>query len=355
MSQNLLLVSCPLYDPDTETIEEFLERFSMLLEGDGKKKSDKALGAFLIRALPVQMVTDLQRRLAPKKLTETSFDELTENLLQAHSIRKSVVGTSVKFFTYKQQTHQNIEDYSKELRFLASKCNFEQDLTVDRLLRDVFIAGINSSHVMSAVLQSADKLTFSAAVEKAKLIQQVRDDTAILHQPHQHHSNVHATQDTDYNDVHRIQSDKLHPGYVCMRCGAKCKHHVDKCYAKTLECRLCHKIGHIQAVCRSSGRQRTLHVRESAEANSVHQMRGSGSGASSDWSATSQGSTHSAVQRSREAPYQQLHTLTASQDATQSTVQRASEAPYEQGRSLNNLNTLRTNASDMNDPEHFLF
>ena len=85
MAHISLASTCPAYDPECEFIEEFIERFAMLLEGDDKKKkSDKIIGALLVRALPDQVATDLQRRLL-QKLTETSFDELKDNLLQAHS------------------------------------------------------------------------------------------------------------------------------------------------------------------------------------------------------------------------------------------------------------------------------
>ena len=56
-----------------------------------------------------------------------------------------------------------------------------------------------------------------------------------------------------------------------LRYGAKNKHHVNKCFAKSLECRLCHKIGHISKVCGSAGRRNA--VGDSASAN-VHQVGG---------------------------------------------------------------------------------
>ena len=353
---------CSPYDPDTETVEEFIERFSMIIEGEGKKKSDTVLAAHLVRALPVQMVTDLQRRIAPTKLTETTFTELKENLLQAYTVRKSVVGASVNFFTYKQQPNQTIEEFSKELRFLASKCNFDQTLTLDRLLRDVFIAGISSSHVLGSVLQTADKLTFPEAVEKAKLVQQVREDAATLHQPQV----ARAHQITDNQAVSaassnvispddallRIQSYKLPQGYECMRCGARNKHHVNKCFAKSLECRLCHKIGHISKVCRSAGRRNA--VRDFASAN-VHQVGGASHNSRADcFDAPSLPANRSAPRLSHDA-----HSIVTPTPSAKQTVSRASrdynlmttpspyyaagDREYESGV----INTVTTNSSSV--------
>lgn len=261
MAQSIV---CPLYDPEIETIEEFLERFAMVVEGDGKKK-DKTVAVQLVRALPVQIISGLQRRLSPQKLSDTSLDQLKENLLQAHGVHKSIVGASVKFFMYRQQQSQSIEDFSKELRFLASSCDFE-NITADRLLRDVFIAGLSSSHVLSTVLQEAEDLSFSEAVEKAKFVQQVKDDTRYIQDTHCStlSSNVYKTAfDTTSTSnvvreveqsVHKLQSQivkKPPPGYVCIRCGAANLHFVDQCYAQKLKCRNCNKVGHIGRVCRS--------------------------------------------------------------------------------------------------------
>lgn len=375
MAQMSVASTCPVFDADCETIEEFLERFSMLLEGDTKKKTDKVISAFLIRALPVQMVTDLQRRLAPKKLTETSYDELQDNLLQAHSVRKSLVGASVKFFAYKQQAGQTLEEFSKELRFLASKCNFEQHLTVDRLLRDVFIAGINSPQVLTAVLQSADKLSFPEAVEKAKMLQTVREDAASLHNSLQP-TRVHASSEADYHAVNRVQPQKLPSGYTCMRCGAKNAHYVDKCYAKSLECRSCHKVGHIASVCRGGGnrgaelrRACTSRVHQATELP-LHQMEGATDGCQAYCHGHTPCSSNS-MARSRSAdqhdqtfyrPPSTLATSDKNYDGDYSTSQADSDVNRinynyitDHHLSPNNSQLVLKNNAELNDPEHFLY
>ena len=52
---------------------------------DGFKKA-----RILANSLPTSVVTDIQRRIKPKLLTETSFEELERQLTSCYSIKKSV-------------------------------------------------------------------------------------------------------------------------------------------------------------------------------------------------------------------------------------------------------------------------
>ena len=126
------------------------------------------------------MITDLQRRLAPRKLHEAAYDDVTDNLCTSYSTKKSIIGTSVQFFSCKKKTGESIEDFSRELKHLVSQCDYDQTITLDRLLRDVFVAGLRSGPVMSAVMQSADTLSFNDAIDKAKMVHQIRQDAAEL-------------------------------------------------------------------------------------------------------------------------------------------------------------------------------
>ena len=85
------------FNPDQETCNEFLERFTVqnsdLIEKagtDGKKKA-----AVLVKALPVPVITDLQRRIKPMKLSDATYDELEGKLKTQFETKKSIVGASV--------------------------------------------------------------------------------------------------------------------------------------------------------------------------------------------------------------------------------------------------------------------
>lgn len=259
-----LSTMCAQYDPDNESIGEFISRFEVQMDDALHKvrTSETKKAAILLRALPVRMVTDIQRRIAPVQLSAATYDQVKDNLLGSYANNKSTVGASVDFFSYKQEDNQSIEEYTKQLKFLASKCSFDQQITLDRLLRDVFVAGLKSAPILSSVLQTADSMSFQEAVDKAKLIEQIRKDTISIHAP----SRIHATQMVDSNDVHKVTSAKKIPfNYICARCGQKDSHFVDKCFALKLHCKFCNKRGHLAKVCRSS---------KSKDNTSVHAVQG---------------------------------------------------------------------------------
>ena len=93
---------CPSFDPELESIQEFFQRFqcqaSDLLHkfrnDDGRKAS-----VLLSLLLPVNIISDLQRRFAPTLLTDATYDEIHDHLLQKYSSSKSAIGASVQFLT----------------------------------------------------------------------------------------------------------------------------------------------------------------------------------------------------------------------------------------------------------------
>ena len=168
---------CSAFDPELESVQEFLKRFQVqnsdLLH---KFRNDDAKKAsLLIKALPVSIISDLQRRLAPVLLTDASYDDIHDNLLQQFSSQKSTIGSSVQFLTCKQQHRQSFEEYARQLNSLASPCNYPSTC-LDRLLHDTFVAGISNSAILSSLIQVCDQLSFRETVERAKLLETYRQD-----------------------------------------------------------------------------------------------------------------------------------------------------------------------------------
>ena len=344
---------CLQFDPEAETISEFLERFSVQM-GDAlyKVRADELKqAAILLRALPVAMVTDLQRRISPMRLSEASFTVVRDNFLGSYSVKKSVVGASVQFFTCKQEASQTIEDYSKKLKFLASQCNFDQHITLDRLLRDVFVAGLNSTPVLSTVLQTADSMTFNEAIDKAKLVHQIRQDAVSIQLP----SSIHIAEEVEgTSEVHKLKSSgrrsqRIVPSnYICARCGQKASHFVEKCFALSLQCRNCGKMGHLAKVCRARQTRRSVYeVQE--DGNAIHTIRSHHAPLSST-QRTSVPTTQRTPVPSTQRSTSQLCTC----EGVEAVAAGCSKTEFNNSFCSNTKVERDSNAYDVNDIDHFV-
>ena len=90
-----------VYDTKTESFDEFHERFLVQnsealtkAAGDGMKKA-----VILVNCLPVEVITELQRKLKPVKLSEADYKTIVANLTSQYETKKSIVGASVIFIS----------------------------------------------------------------------------------------------------------------------------------------------------------------------------------------------------------------------------------------------------------------
>ena len=235
-------VQCAPFNEEVETISKFLQRFKVQgadsLHDAGRHEKKRA--SILVKALPVKIVTDLQRRLKPVLLSDATYAVIEEKLLQQFEVKKSIVGASLTFMNRKQRPNESLENYAKELNDLAADCGYS-DCCRDRLIRDVFVMGLKSTKVLSAVLPKSEKKTFNECVEHAKLFETLSMDAEEI--------KAEATSSSYSTEVN--QTIKLPLNYICIRCGAKRKHAAKDCFAIKLKCRKCNKLGHIAKVCKA--------------------------------------------------------------------------------------------------------
>ena len=167
-----------IFKPEMESVEEFLARFKVqnwsvlnaLKDNEVQKKA-----MLLACALPVDIITSITRKLKPTELPDATYEDLEKHLKALYSTKKSIVGAAVTFVSRKQQSHESIEEYSKVLNNLASACEYKS-CCLDRRLRDIFIAGLRSNKIMTAIIQDCEDKSFEEVVQKSKTFEQLNLD-----------------------------------------------------------------------------------------------------------------------------------------------------------------------------------
>lgn len=244
------------FQPDVETIDEFIQRFKVQNSAELTKAAadSKKQATLLINHLPVRIITDIQRRLKPKKLSDATYDDIESNLTAAYGLKKSLIGASVNFLTRKQKHDESTESYSKVLNDLASHCDYN-NCCLDRMLRDVFVSGLRSSKVIRNLMTECETKKFQECVERAKILEQVTQDLEDINpsaRDHATHKIDRAKVNTKQNTERYADQVKTVPNnYVCIRCGTKGKHFANKCSAISKICNSCGKTGHYSKACRS--------------------------------------------------------------------------------------------------------
>ena len=244
---------CMLFDKSAETVTEFIERFELQCSEllHKARNNDRRQVILIMKALPVAVFTDVQRSLSPKSVSDASFLEVKNILINLYSTKKSALGSSVQFFNCKQKPGQSVDEYAREIKYYSQQCGFEAQVSLSRIQRDVFLSGLSSKPVITSMLQTSENLTFEEAITKAKLFTQIREDTSML----SNNAPVHSVEEMSFpSDVNRAVISSIPSNYVCIRCGEKGKHKASECYALKIKCNLCSKPGHMARVCRSAKR-----------------------------------------------------------------------------------------------------
>lgn len=130
---------------------------------DVATESDRRRPVLLTVCGTYSLMKDL---LAPTKPSSKTYDELAKLIEDQYKPKAGVLILRYKFYTHVREAGQDLSSFFVGLRHLAEPCGF--GATLDTMLRDFFVMGINKVSILKKLLAEDDALTLSKAVSIAQ-------------------------------------------------------------------------------------------------------------------------------------------------------------------------------------------
>ena len=149
---------------DNMNWEDYVEQISNFFGANSIEDETKKRQIFLTSVGP-DIYHLMKTLVAPDKLESKRVRELTE-LVQNHlNPKPSVIVSRFKFNSRYRTVGESISNYVVELRKLAGKCEF--GTTLNDMLRDRLVCGINDDNIQVKLLAEKGTMTFENAYEIA--------------------------------------------------------------------------------------------------------------------------------------------------------------------------------------------
>ncbi len=218
------------FNPETETVTAYLERFQMFVSANSI--ADDKLVPTLLTVVGSTHYTLIRGLVSPELPKDKSFDELVDVLKKHYDPEPIIIAERFHFYERRQKPTESIANYLATLRRLASRCEFGAFLS--DALRDKLVCGMHSENTQKVLLTKA-KLILEKAVEISQCMEATAQQSKELNKG-SHRSSPVLTVQT--------------PGKTCGRCG-RGNHSKHECKFRNATCHKCGKVGHIVPVCRS--------------------------------------------------------------------------------------------------------
>ena len=206
--------------------------------------------AILLTVCGSRVYSLMKHLIAPAKITDKSYDDLTEIVRRHQEPRQSLIVYRYKFYTCNREAGQTVSSYIANLRRLAEPCEF--GVTLEEMLRDRLVLGINDDHIQRRLL-AEDKLDFKKAVDIARSMQTADMNLKDLSRgPNSGNGggstgSMSVNKFTGQNSPHH--SKKSVQTIQCYRCLGS--HKAPECRYKETVCHNCGVKGHLKQACRN--------------------------------------------------------------------------------------------------------
>lgn len=243
------------FDPNTEGFDNFVERLNSYfrINGvDGKIRVD-----YLCVLVGAEHYALLKNILAPKKVSESTYEECVKSLKDHYSPSSRAISETFKFHSRKQQEGESVLTFITDIKKLSTKCDFGDFL--DRALRDQLVIGLRDKAFINRLLLEDSKLTFDRACEIVMSMESANQSASniVSSQHSQGEADVFAIKNKKsfqpsasrrYSKPQQgaSSSNRKSSNKRCAQCFSK--HSPDQCPAHNWMCYKCNKKGHTSQV-----------------------------------------------------------------------------------------------------------
>lgn len=154
-----MALKLPDFIEDTDKWHAYLVKVDAYFEAN-EVTDDAKKRALLVAALGSKTVEILCGRVAPRKPSSLSYEEVVSTLNEHYDPSPNEISESFKFFHRNQQEGESMQAFIVEIRRLAHNCNFSSML--QRMLRDRIVCGVRSKKLAETAASEEGLDTFGS-------------------------------------------------------------------------------------------------------------------------------------------------------------------------------------------------
>ena len=270
------------FDSTTELWPDYWSRFQTFLVANGVPE-DRYAQVFLTNQNPAiyKQLANLANQQQPaKEINKLTIDEIVCFMKNEFDPKLFVVRERFKFWSnMERKPGETLQELAARIRQDAATCDFPSiNDPQDEALRQRFICSVNNEAVLKAIFKIKDTdLNFAKAIQIAIETEdaaKVAKETVYGTKPQPVHK-IKQKQKRGQQQSQKQTSSITNNAGKCYRCGRS--HNAAECNFKDAKCNFCHKVGHLEAVCRTkkyqlqhSGQRSAKPIKRITKAELVH-------------------------------------------------------------------------------------
>ena len=167
----------PEFDPSVDNFGTYSRRVEQYFIANGVKEEDGVRRrAIFLSVVGGKVFSLLEDLIAPAKVDSISYKDIIKILLDHFEPAPSAIAARYHFNRATRQAGESISAFVARLRHLAKPCVF-LSVTLDEMLRDRFVCGLQNEQVQAKLLKEAE-LTLASAIEIAQLSESADADAS---------------------------------------------------------------------------------------------------------------------------------------------------------------------------------